>query len=66
MIQGLILNFFPPHSKFVSSWVKGQPKNAWFTDTKVVAMKARIPIGAFRRKGCGYLESYADEKFAAE
>jgi hypothetical protein len=64
MIQGFIPDY-APGAKYVNSWVEGQPKRSWFEGTKV-PMGGGIPIGAFRCKGCGYLEFYADEKFAAE
>jgi len=65
MIQGFILDFAPPHSKFVSAWVEGPPKRSWVEWTKV-PLGGGTPIAAFRCKGCGYLEFYADERFAAE
>ena len=66
MVQGFIPDYAHSASqKLVSSWVEGQPKKSWFTGTKVT-MERRIPIGAFRCKGCGFLEFFADRKFAAE
>jgi len=64
MVQGFIPDY-PPGAKYANSWVEGQPKRSWFQGTKV-PIGGGIPIGAFRRKGCGYLEFYADKKFAAE
>jgi hypothetical protein len=64
----LVQGFIPDYSreaKYVSSWVEGQPKTSPFSYTKV-PLGGGIPIAAFRCKGCGYLEFYADDKFAAE
>ena len=66
MVQGFIPDYaYGESQQLVSSWIEGHPKKSWFTGTKV-SWEGRIPIGAFRCKGCGYLEFYADEKFAAE
>ena len=67
--QGLMIQGFIPGytegAKYVSSWVEGQPKRSSLHWTKV-PLGGGIPIAAYRCKGCGYLEFYADEKFAAE
>jgi len=64
MIQG----FVPDYSqtvKYVSSWVEGQPKGSLFFTTKV-PFGGGTPIAAFRCRGCGYLEFYADDKYAVQ
>ena len=65
MVQGFVPDYAPGNARYVSSWVEGKPESSWFQHTKV-PLGGGIPIGAFRCKGCGYLEFYADEKFAAE
>lgn len=64
MVQGFILDHGQDYRKYASSWLEGQPKRSWLTGIK--APRTGIPIAAFRCKGCGYLEFYADEKFAAQ
>ena len=47
----------------VSHWAPGSPMKSFWTGTKLPS--DRLPIGAFRCSGCGYLEFYADKVFAA-
>lgn len=49
----------------VEQWYEGLPQTSFWTGTKV-ERGAGIPIGVFRCTGCGYLEFFADHKFAAE
>ena len=49
----------------VGKWHEGPPQKSFWTGTKV-ERGTGIPIGAFRCAGCGYLEFFADRKFAAE
>ncbi len=65
MVQGFIPDSGSANAKYVSSWVEGQPKRSWFEYTKV-PVGGGTPIAAFRCKSCGYLEFYADDKFAAQ
>lgn len=48
----------------VSHWAPGSPKKSFWTGTKVP--EEILPLGAFRCSGCGYVEFYADDRFAAE
>jgi hypothetical protein len=61
MAQGFI-----PDRAVVSSWVEGKPEKAYVGYLKNVPPAGGIPIGAFRCASCGYLEFYADQKFAAQ
>ncbi len=64
MVQGFIPDY--AHSmKTVASWVEGRPRRSWWQWTKV-PVGGGVPIAAFRCSKCGYLEFYADEKFAAD
>jgi hypothetical protein len=65
MVQGFIPDYAPGFSKYVTSWVEGSPKRSSITYTRV-PIGGGVPIAAFRCKGCGYLQFYADENFAAE
>lgn len=63
MVQG----FIPDYSDgpiYVEDWIEGQPAKSFWTKTKA-AKGEGIPIGAFRCEKCGFLEFYADSKFAA-
>ncbi len=60
--------FVPDYSQavaFVGEWHAGEPKKSFWTRTKA-RQDAGIPIGAFRCQRCGFLEFYADPKFAAQ
>ena len=65
LVQGFIPDYAPNNAKYVSSWVEGQPQKSWWEWTKV-PFGGGVPIAAFRCEGCGYLEFYADEKYAAQ
>jgi predicted nucleic-acid-binding Zn-ribbon protein len=65
MVQGFIPDYAQGAQKVVASWVEGQPKRSWFAGTKV-PMEGGLPIAVFRCTGCGYLEFYANRKFAAQ
>jgi len=64
MVQGFIPDYVEG-AKYISSWVEGQPQSSVWAYTKV-PFGGGIPIGAYRCKGCGYLEFYAHERFAAK
>jgi hypothetical protein len=63
MVQG-----FVPDSTYgahlVGNWHAGAPKKAFWTGTNVPAAGGQ-PIAAFRCAKCGFLEFYAEKKFAA-
>lgn len=64
----MVRGFIPDYSQaavLVGSWQEGQPKKSFWTRTKVSYAEG-IPIGAFRCRGCGFLEFYADSSFKAE
>jgi predicted nucleic-acid-binding Zn-ribbon protein len=50
----------------VGYWAEGQPMRAFFGGLKNAPNIGGIPIGAFRCVKCGYLEFYADQKYAAQ
>jgi len=63
MEQGFVLdNTYG--ERIVSHWSSGQPKKSFWTGTKLSEDK-QIPIGTFRCKDCGYLESFARPEFDA-
>jgi len=45
-------------ARIVSHWSSGQPKKSFWTGAILPGDK-QIPIGTFRCKDCGYLESFA-------
>lgn len=64
MIQGFILD--QGHSAlYVGTWYEGQPEKSFWIKTRKPST-AGIPVGAFRCQRCGFLEFYADAKFAAQ
>jgi hypothetical protein len=64
MVQGFVLdNTYG--ARIVSQWAEGSPKKSFWAGTKLPEEKL-IPIGTFRCKTCGFLESYAQEEFAAQ
>jgi hypothetical protein len=64
--QGEMVQGFIPDRAIVSSWVEGKPKKSFWGVLKNLPPAGGMPLGAFRCKGCGYLEFYADMKFAAQ
>jgi Domain of unknown function (DUF6487) len=65
MVQGFVPDFYSHSAVIVGSWHAGQPKKSFWTQTTAPRAEG-IPIGAFRCEKCGYLELYADPKFAAQ
>ncbi len=64
MVQG----FVPDRTHqiaFVEEWVCGQPRKSFWRHTKA-PLNQGIPIAAFRCEKCGFVEFYADARFAAE
>jgi hypothetical protein len=64
MVQGFVPEYSHKDALLVS-WREGQPKKSFWTTTKA-PRGAGVPIGAFRCQKCGFLEFYADPKFAAQ
>lgn len=50
---------------FVSRWMRGAPKKSFIFVTQIDKNEC-IPIGTYRCKACGYLESYAQPDFDAK
>ena len=64
MVQGFVPDVTAGAS-FIGHWLEGQPHKSFWAGTKV-ERGAGIPIGVFRCAGCGYLELFADTRFAAQ
>jgi hypothetical protein len=64
MEQGFIVEYTGGSNR-VSTWVPGAPQKSFWTHTKV-RFDETVPIGVFRCKSCGFLESYARDEFAAQ
>jgi hypothetical protein len=64
MEQGFVLDH-TYGGRIVSHWSAGEPKKSFWHGTALPDEK-QIPIGTFRCKNCGYLESFALPKFAAD
>lgn len=47
-------------------WFPGPPRRGWLAEITALNLRSGIPIGAFRCAGCGYLEFYADGRFASK
>ncbi len=61
MMQGFILDHtYGAH--LVASWIPGAPESSFWRGTK---SGPAIPIGTLRCSSCGFLESYAQRRFAA-
>jgi len=57
MQQGFVMdNSYRSH--LVSHWAAGEPHKSFWTGTKTPG-EGLIPIGTFRCRACGFLESYA-------
>jgi Domain of unknown function (DUF6487) len=64
MEQGFVLDY-THGARVVSQWAAGPPQKSFWTGTKMPD-EAPIPIGTFRCSSCGFLESYAQDVFAAK
>ena len=64
MAQGFVPDYTHQQA-LVEGWHEGQPKKSFWIQTKAPRNQG-FPIGAFRCEKCGYLELYADPKFAAQ
>jgi len=64
MAQGFVPDYYQT-GIFVGSWHPGHPKKSFWNRTKTPRAEA-VPVGAFRCQECGFLEFYADAKFAAQ
>ena len=65
MVQGY-LRIYAPAPVDVDQWVEGPPKLGSFWKMLDSSFRQRLPMATFRCEACGYLESYANEGFAAE
>jgi len=63
MVQGFVPDY-SPNLTLVSGWLKGQPQRSFWSRTKG-SPRDSTPIGAFACEKCGFLELYADPRFAA-
>jgi len=61
MMQGFVVDH-TYGARLVASWIPGAPQTSFVFKTKA---GPAIPIGTFRSSSCGFLESYAQRRFAA-
>ena len=64
MVQGFVPDYSHQQA-LLEGWHEGQPKKSFWTETKAPRAEG-IPVGAFRCEKCGFLELYADRKYAAQ
>lgn len=63
----MVRGFLPDQSygaTLVGNWYPGDPEKSFWTGTKRRPLIG-LPVGAFRCEKCGFLELYADNRFAA-
>ncbi len=65
MVQGFVADYTSGVAALVASWHAGQPKKKLVGHTKAPRAKG-VPMRAYRCQGCGFVELYADPKFAAQ
>ena len=68
MVAGFVIDMSHMRA-FTSQWSEGAPERDSFLGFKIGGNVINppvdtIPIGTFRCKSCGYLESYARDEFA--
>jgi hypothetical protein len=66
---GMRQGFVPDYSyqrTYVAGWQEGPPKQSIWTGSPKAPKDRGVPIGAFRCEKCGFLEFYADPKFAVQ
>jgi hypothetical protein len=64
LIQGFVVDYTEGGGRFVQHWAVGPPQKSFLMGTKLP--KGCLPVGTFRCKSCGYLESYASDEFASQ
>ena len=64
MAQGFVADYSMA-AALVTSWHSGHPEKRLVGHTKAPRAEG-VPIGAYRCQTCGFLEFYADPKFAAQ
>lgn len=64
MVQGFVADYSMA-AALVASWHAGPPRKKLVGHTKAPRGEG-VPIGAYRCQECGFLEFYADDKFAAQ
>ena len=64
MAQGFVADYSMA-AALVTSWHAGHPEKRLVGHTKEPRAEG-VPIGAYRCQTCGFLEFYADPKFAAK
>jgi len=64
MVQGFVADYSMA-AALVASWHAGHPEKKLVGHTKAPRAEG-VPIGAYRCQTCGFLEFYADPKFAAQ
>lgn len=66
MVQGFVPDYwYKGGTSYVVAWFAGPPKKSIWSKTKAPVGDG-VPIGAFRCQKCGFLEFYADAKFAPQ
>lgn len=65
MEQGFVIDYGESNARFVQHWSAGAPQKSFWMGTKKPA-GPQVPIGVFRCKDCGYLESYARPELGAK
>lgn len=64
MVQGFVLDH-TYGGVDLGAWIEGPPKWSFWSGIQFRG-HTKIPIAAFRCQGCGFLEFYAREEFAAK
>jgi hypothetical protein len=63
MVQGFVVDY-SMRAALAASWHSGHPRKKLVGHTKAPRADG-LPIGAYRCDQCGFLELYADPRFAA-
>lgn len=63
MVRGFLIDN-TGQGQYVQHWAEGQAQKSFWKGTTFSG--EAMPVGAFRCKSCGYLESYAGPEFAAQ
>jgi hypothetical protein len=61
MILGFVADRFHFASVGTSHWIEGAPEHSFWTSIK--KLEPALPIGTYKCRACGFLESYSSAEY---
>jgi hypothetical protein len=63
MEAGFLLDYSGAGYAYQQTWVAGEPDLSWLGGVKRLRSRARISVRTYRCSACGFLESFATDRF---